>query len=172
MRKLINLFIAILLVFLYSCEKKDDNKYLFGPNFQTIILERSPQMGFCIDENEIITGTLSVKSSGTYFHGTKAVTSNSSEDNCFENNQSHPCTIESAFSSIEITQDQLKEIKKLVVQIPKWECEYNGACDPCLLIRITVDNKQIRGTTCCNNVDENYQKAFIALVEYLDNLVK
>ncbi len=152
-------------------DSNNNDSYLFSSNYHTITLERSPQLGFCITENEIVSGTLSITSDGASFQGTKAESSTSNDDSCLLTSITHPCMTGAAFGPIEIDQNQLDEIQNIVVQIPQWQCDYDGACDPCILTTITVDDIQGRDTTCCNNSDENYRAAFNSLVDYLDNLL-
>lgn len=132
-------------------------------------ISRSPGLGFCVDEGQLVSGRVAVSAGVGTLSGTVAVPGDPVTDECFDT--WGDCLISGELEARTLSGDELEALREHVAAVVSKRCARDPhlACDPCVVTTITVDDVA-EDDYCCGEINSSFTESFRVLARFLDGL--
>jgi hypothetical protein len=142
--------------------------------WNTITVFRRNGLGFCPVADTASSVTIKRADDGSLVLGGKAFRADAAGTSGCVSTSAGVCLVTQAIPQTTLTPAQSEQLMSLLSAMPPGSCPHNGACDPCLITTLTVDdNSEADWEGCCTDPSGpgTHRAGYRAVVAFIDRLL-
>lgn len=138
-------------------------------SFATLTYTAGPGFGYCINEDQIVSSTITRQGDGTLSaEGFYAAVGTEGVDECIPDTND-ACLVSTAFGPMTLSATAQTELEARLAALPAPMCMQDPGmvCDPCIVQTLTLDETEVSGD-CCGNTLPGFGPAFVDVVDSIE----